>query len=78
MKLDITTPDKQLFSGEASLVQLPGLDGLFEVLKDHAPLVAALKQGKIKVQLNDGQTEYYDINGGTVEVLKNNILVLAE
>lgn len=78
MKLDITTPDKQLFSGEATLVQLPGLDGLFEVLKDHAPLVAALKQGKIKVQLNDGQTEYYDINGGTVEVLKNNILVLAE
>ena len=78
MKLDITTPDKQLFSGEAILVQLPGLDGLFEVLKDHAPLVAALKKGQIKVELNDGQTEYYDINGGTVEVLKNNILVLAE
>ena len=69
MKLDITTPDKQLFSGEANLVQLPGLDGLFEVLKDHAPLVAALKKGQIKVELNDGQTEYYDINGGTVEVL---------
>ena len=78
MKLDITTPDKQLFSGEASLVQMPGLDGLFEVLENHAPLVAALRQGKIKVQLRDGQTEYYDINGGTVEVLKNNILVLAE
>ncbi|MBO2524302.1 MAG: hypothetical protein IKP54_02820 [Bacteroidales bacterium] len=78
MKLDITTPDKQLFSGEASLVQMPGLDGLFEVLENHAPLVAALRQGKIKVQLSDGQTEYYDINGGTVEVLKNNILVLAE
>ena len=78
MKLDITTPDKQLFSGEASLVQRPGLDGLFEVLENHAPLVAALRQGKIKVQLSDGQTEYYDINGGTVEVLKNNILVLAE
>lgn len=78
MKLDITTPDKQLFSGEASLVQMPGLDGFFEVLENHAPLVAALKQGKIKVQLSDGQTEYYDINGGTVEVLKNNILVLAE
>ena len=78
MKLEITTPDKQLFSGEASLVQMPGLDGLFEVLENHAPLVAALRQGKIKVQLSDGQTEYYDINGGTVEVLKNNILVLAE
>ena len=78
MKLDITTPDHQLFSGEASLVQLPGMDGLFEILDNHAPLVAALKKGKIKVQLTDGNTEFYDINGGTAEVLHNNILVLAE
>ena len=78
MKLDITTPDQQLFSGEASLVQLPGLDGLFEILENHAPLVAALKKGKIKVQTADGDTEFYDINGGTAEVLHNNILVLAE
>lgn len=78
MKLDITTPDQQLFSGEASLVQLPGLDGLFEILENHAPLVAALKKGKIKVQKADGDTEFYDINGGTAEVLHNNILVLAE
>ena len=78
MKLDITTPDQQLFSGEASLVQLPGLDGLFEILENHAPLVAALKKGKIKVQLADGNTESYEINGGTAEVLHNNILVLAE
>ncbi len=78
MKLDITTPDQQLFSGEATLVQLPGLDGLFEILENHAPLVAALKKGKIKVQLADGNTESYEINGGTAEVLHNNILVLAE
>ena len=78
MKLDITTPDQQLFSGEASLVQLPGLDGLFEILENHAPLVAALKKGKIKVQMADGNTESYEINGGTAEVLHNNILVLAE
>lgn len=78
MKLDITTPDKQLFSGEATLVQLPGIDGLFEVLENHAPIVAALKQGKIKVQLPDGDTVFFDINGGTTEVLHNNILVLAE
>lgn len=78
MKLDITTPDKQLFSGEVSLVQLPGLDGLFEVLENHAPLVAALKKGQIKVVSNGDNTEHFDINGGTVEVLNNNILVLAE
>ncbi len=78
MKLDITTPDKQLFSGEVSLVQLPGINGLFEVLENHAPLVAALKKGKIKLLYNGDITEYYDINGGTVEVLNNNVLVLAE
>lgn len=78
MKLDITTPDKQLFSGEVTLTQLPGIDGLFEILEHHAPLVAALKKGKIKVELPDGKTEFYDINGGTAEVLNNNILVLAE
>ena len=78
MKLDITTPDQQLFSGEASLVQLPGLDSLFEILENHAPLVAALKKGKVKVQQSDGNTEVFEINGGTAEVLQNNILVLAE
>ncbi len=78
MKLDITTPDKQLYSGDASLVQLPGLHGLFEVLEHHAPMVAALKKGKIKVQNGNNEAEYFDINGGTVEVLNNNILVLAE
>lgn len=78
MKLDITTPDKQLFSGEVSLVQLPGLDGLFEVLEHHAPLVAALKKGTIKVGRADGTTETYEINGGTAEVVNNKVLVLAE
>ena len=78
MKLDITTPGQQLFSGEVSLVQLPGLDGLFEILENHAPMVAALRKGKIKVLQSDGNTEFFEINGGTAEVLQNNILVLAE
>ena len=78
MKLDITTPGQQLFSGEVSLVQLPGLDGLFEILENHAPMVAALKKGKVKVQQSDGSTEFFEINGGTAEVLQNNILILAE
>ena len=78
MKLDITTPGQQLFSGEVSLVQLPGLDGLFEILENHAPMVAALRKGKIKVLQSDGNTEFFEINGGTAEVLQNNILILAE
>ena len=59
-------------------MQLPGIDGLFEILQHHAPLVAALQKGKVKVQDKDGNTQFFEINGGVAEVLHNNILVLAE
>ncbi len=77
MLVEIVNPDKTIFSGEANLVQLPGLDGLFEVLENHAPLIAGLKQGKIKVQTASKTEQFFDINGGVVEVLKNKVLVLA-
>ena len=78
MKLDITTPDKQIFSGDAVLVQLPGSDGLFEILQNHAPMIAALGPGKIKVQDETGKLQFFDIRGGVCEVLENKITVLAE
>lgn len=78
MKLDITTPDKQIFSGDAVLVQLPGSDGLFEILNNHAPMIASLGKGKIKVQDATGQLQYFEIRGGVCEVLDNKITVLAE
>lgn len=78
MNLEIITPGKELYKGEASLVQLPGIDGLFEVLNNHAPLISALKAGKVKITDRDNQTQFFDINGGVVEVLDNKVLVLAE
>lgn len=78
MKLEITSPDKQIFSGDADLVQLPGSDGLFEILNNHAPMIAALGQGRAKVQTPDGKLQYFDIRGGVCEVLENKITVLAE
>ena len=77
MDLHIITPEKNIFTGEASLVQLPGTDGLFEILKNHAPLVAALAKGKVKVETS-GELKFFEINGGIVEVLNNKVLVLAE
>ena len=41
MRIEILTPDTNIFTGEVSLVQLPGLDGLFEILDNHAPMIAA-------------------------------------
>ena len=78
MLLEIITPDKQIFSGEATLVQLPGKDGSFEILKNHAPLISALKPGKIKMTGTDKQIKYFEIKGGLVEIADNKILVLAE
>ncbi|MCR4825840.1 MAG: ATP synthase F1 subunit epsilon [Bacteroidales bacterium] len=78
MKLDIITPSITLFNGEVSLVQLPGIDGLFEILKSHAPLVSALKEGRVKVVDDQNQTQFFDIRGGVVEVSHDKILLLAE
>ena len=77
MTVEIVRPDKEIFSGSASLVQLPGMDGLFEILENHAALIAALKKGKIKV-ISESETLYFEINGGVVEVLENVVQVLAE
>jgi len=77
MIVEITTPDKEIFSGNASLIQLPGTDGLFEILENHAAMVAALSKGKIKI-VSKNETLFFEINGGIVEVLKNKVQVLAE
>ena len=78
MNIEIITPDKTLFKGTASLVQLPGIDGSFEILNNHAPLISVLGKGKIKVEDEQKQAKFFEVNGGVVEVLKNKILVLAE
>ncbi len=77
MNLKIITPERQIFEGEADLVQLPGSDGLFEILKNHAPMIASLGKGKIKIG-NNNEYQYFEINGGVAEIFNNEILVLAE
>lgn len=79
MTLEILTPERKLFSGEVYGVQMPGISGSFEVLDKHAPLVSALKAGRVKV-LRDKQahTISFDIQGGFVEVLNNKVTVLVE
>jgi F-type H+-transporting ATPase subunit epsilon len=73
MKLEIITPDKKVFEGDVDVVTLPGVNGSFQVLKDHAPLVSTLTKGELTADKNT-----FSIDGGVVEVLKNKVLVLAE
>jgi F-type H+-transporting ATPase subunit epsilon len=51
MQLEIITPETRIFSGEATAVQFPGLDGSFQVLNGHAPIISALAAGTVKVDL---------------------------
>jgi F-type H+-transporting ATPase subunit epsilon len=79
MNLEILTPEKKLYSGEVYGVQMPGVTGSFEVLDRHAPLIGALKAGRLKV-LKDKQhhVTFFNIQGGFVEVLNNKVTVLVE
>lgn len=79
MELEILTPEKKLFNGQVYGVQLPGVDGLFELLDKHAPIVSALGDGEIKIlQQKDKNGEHYHISGGFVEMLNNKATVLVE
>lgn len=77
MTIDILTPEKKLFSGEASAIQLPGINGSFQILNNHAALVSALKQGVVKVD-TDKDSQTFHITGGFCEVLNNKVTVLVE
>ena len=79
MNLEILTPEKKLFSGDVYGVQLPGVTGLFEVLDRHAPLVSALKTGKVKVLKDkNNHVAFFTIQSGFVEVIHNKVTVLVE
>ena len=78
MHLEIVTPDTTVFEGEVSLVQLPGLDGSFEVLDHHMPMIAGLAKGKVKVIDIHKKESFFEIKGGVLEVLDNKVMVLAQ
>jgi F-type H+-transporting ATPase subunit epsilon len=78
MTLEILTPETKLYSGDVYGVQLPGIEGSFEVLDMHAPLVAALGKGTIKVEKTKTDFTSYNIESGFVEVLDNRTTVLVE
>ncbi len=78
MYLEIITPDKKLFEGEAKALTVPGSEGSLGVLNNHAPMIASLKKGKVKVTTDKSDVTFFEINGGVIEVLKNKVVVLAE
>ncbi len=81
MQLDLLTPEGKIFSGDVYGAQMPGVTGSFEVLEKHAPMIAALTDGKMKIlkeKIQGGAESFYNIQGGFVEVLDNKVTVLVE
>lgn len=92
MKLEIFTPEASLFRGEATSVTLPGLDGVFQVLNNHAPIISSLKSGELTFELSgnaadaemsellvqSGSKVSVSIKGGVAELNNNRLIILAE
>ena len=77
MNLSILTPEAEVFNGTVTSVKVPGAGGQFEILNNHAPLVSALVRGGVRIIKEGGAKETIEISGGFVEVLKNEVAVLA-
>ena len=91
MFLEIVTPEATLFKGEVDSIAVPGVNGEFEMLKDHAPIISLLKEGHVKIfgniQLEEeavakfekkGKGTWLAINSGTIEMKDNKVIVLAD
>ena len=93
MILEIVSPEAKLFSGEITSVSVPGVDGHFQMLNNHAPIVSILQKGLVKItapsfafskeneglftKVND-QNVTLAINSGTIEMKDNKVIVLAD
>ena len=78
MIVEIITPEKKLFAGETTMVRVPGTDGSFQILNNHAPIVSTLEKGVITVRKPDGIEVNFEIKSGLVECKKNKIIILVE
>ena len=76
--VEIVAPDRNVFRGEASAIRMPGTEGSFQVLPNHAPLLGVLGVGPMFVDTAAGERVAFATAGGFVQVLNNRVIVLAE
>ena len=92
MILEIVTPEATIFNADVNLVSVPGINGEFQMLNNHAPIVSLLAEGIVKVKgdaisieeeyeskFSKNKDEYQlAINGGTIEMKENKVIILAD
>ena len=78
MNILVLTPEREIFKGKESSVKVPGISGQFEILNNHAPIVAALGEGDVRILDDKGEKKIFKIKKGFIEVLKNEISLLVQ
>lgn len=76
MNLVVLSPEKEIFTGAVKSVQVPGADGSFQMLENHAAIVSSLEKGVVKVVTENGDKINFNIDGGFVEMLNNEVSLL--
>lgn len=76
--VEIVSPSGRVFHGDARGVVAPGTEGSFEVLRNHAPMIASFEVGAIDLALHSGDHIRFATSGGFLEVLNNTVTILAE
>lgn len=75
--MKIVSPEKVVFDGAVERIVVPGTSGEFEILINHAPIISTLEKGRLVYQDSEGRHEQM-VNGGFVEVQKNNVNICVE
>lgn len=76
--LAVVTPEQAIFEDDVYAVIAPGKEGFFEILMNHAPIIAALKTGNVVITTKDKTKISYRISGGFLEMSKNQCVLLAD
>ncbi len=75
---ELVSPEKIVFSGEVEAVVIPGVEGEFTVLKDHAPTLALIKPGILEYDLSETQKTRLFVRGGFAQISPEGLTILAE
>jgi len=78
LKVEVVTPEKRVWSGEATMVSARTLDGDLGILLNHTPLLGVLADGTVSIKASDGSGNDFVINGGFISVSNNRVSILGE
>jgi len=77
LNLKIISPERIVFNGEVESIKVPGTNGEFEVLNNHAPIISSLDKGFVEYSFNGGRNQL-EVSGGFIEVKDNEVSLCVE